>query len=479
MRIPGDSESEVDNKDDSPSPSVPTSKHQPEAESEIEARQDEQDLERAHIKPRHKSKRFAFLRKLGPGLITGSADDDPSGIGTYSVAGAQFGYFLLWLTPLCTVLMIAVQEMCARISVITGKGLAGVLKQYYSRSTLWVAVILLCAANIINIWADLNVMAASTQMLFGRSFPFWLTIITAGTVLLIVLVPYREYVFYLKWLCLSLLAYVVTALLPGVHNDWGAILRGFVIPHWSSDPAFVMTAVGFLGTSITPYCFFWQASETVEDEVAEGTAEEPGGRIAPVTESELTAIRTDTTVGMFYSQIITFFIVICSAATLHARGITSIQTAQDAAKALLPLGKSAYTLFTLGIIGTGLLGIPTMAASAAYAICEITGWRCGLYRRFSRARHFYITIAAVIIIGFLLNFVGKISPVKGLIYAAVINGIVAPPLIVLILRICNNPKVVQNRTNGRASNLFGWLTVIIMSLAALILLWAMATGKMS
>ena len=240
-----------------------------------------------------------------------------------------------------------------------------------------------------------------------------------------------------------------------------------------------MTAVGFLGTSITPYCFFWQSSETVEEEVAEGTAEEPGGRIEPVSESEIRAIRTDTVIGMLYSQIITFFIVICAAATLHARGITNIQTAQDAARALLPLGKSAYTLFTLGIIGTGLLGIPTMAASAAYAICEITGWRCGLYRRFARARHFYITIAVVIVLGYLLNFVGKISPVKGLIYAAVINGLVAPPLIVLICVSAIMKKIVQNRRNGWASNIFGWLTVIIMSLAAMIMLWAMATGKMS
>jgi Mn2+/Fe2+ NRAMP family transporter len=240
-----------------------------------------------------------------------------------------------------------------------------------------------------------------------------------------------------------------------------------------------MTVVGFLGTSITPYCFFWQASETVEDEVAEGTAAERGGRIAPVSESELSAIRADTSIGMIYSQAVTFFIVICTAATLHARDITNIQTAQDAAKALLPLGKSAYMLFTLGIIGTGLLGIPTMAASAAYAICEITGWRYGLYRRFARAHHFYATIAAVIIVGFLLNFIKTISPVKGLLYAAIINGLVAPPLIVLILRICNNGKIVENRRNGWASNIFGWLTVIIMSLAALIMLWAMVTGKMS
>ena len=215
-----DQEGEEHSEGDVTPPQASRPKQPSEKVSAREANQDEQDLKRAHTKPRHKSKRFAFLRKLGPGLITGSADDDPSGIGTYSVA-AQVGYLLLWLTPVCTVLMIAMQEMCARISVITGKGLAGVLKQHYSRSTLWIAVTLLCVANIINVWADLNVMAASTKMLFGHSFLFWLTTITAATVALIVLVPYREYVFYLKWLCLSLLAYVITALLPSVHNDWG------------------------------------------------------------------------------------------------------------------------------------------------------------------------------------------------------------------------------------------------------------------
>jgi len=478
MRFSDDPDKEKHSEDDPSSSTAPIRQQPTSVGSAKAASQDELDLQRAHTKPRQRSTRFSILRKFGPGLITGSADDDPSGIGTYSVAGAQFGYLLLWLTPVCTPLMIAVQEMCARISVITGKGLAGVLKQHYSRSTLWIAVALLCVANTINVWADLNVMAASTQMLFGRSFVFWLSAITIATVVLLVLVPYREYVFYLKWLCLSLLAYVVTALLPSVHNDWGQIVHHFFIPHWNNDPAFVMTAVGFLGTSITPYCFFWQASETVEDEVAEGTANEIGGRITPVSEEELKAIRADTSIGMIYSQAVTFFIVICTAATLHTRGITNIQTAQDAAKALLPLGKSAYTLFTVGIIGTGLLGIPTMAASAAYAICEITGWRYGLYRRFSRARHFYLTIAGVILVGFLLNFVGSISPVKGLLYAAIINGVVAPPLIVLILRICNNEKIVHGRRNGKVSNLFGWLTVILMSLAVAIMFWAMLTGKM-
>jgi len=440
--------------------------------------EDIEDLQQARQSPEARTQPLSIWKRLGPGLITGSADDDPSGIGTYSVAGAQFGYGLLWLTPVCVPLMIAVQEMCGRIGAITGKGLAGVLKDHYARWILFGAVLLLVVANTINIWADLNVMAASTQMLFGVSFPFWLTVVTFATLALVIFIPYRVYVHYLKWLCLSLLAYAVTALLPTVHNDWSQIARSLFIPHWSSDTAFVMTVVGFLGTTISPYCFFWQASETVEEEIAGGVEDEPGQRFQAVSDSEIRTVRADTAVGMLFSQAITFFIVICTADTLHARGLTSIETAQDAAKALLPLGKSAYWLFTLGILGTGLLAVPTLAGSAAYAIAEITGWRYGLYRRFRRARGFYLTLAAVVLLGYGLNFVQSISPVKGLLYAAVINGVAAPPLIVLILRICNNPKVVQNRRNSLLSNVFGWLTVALMSAAALILAYALMTGKL-
>lgn len=438
---------------------------------------DIEDLEQARLAPEQRTRPVSLWKRLGPGLITGSADDDPSGIGTYSVAGAQFGYGLLWLTPLCVPLMIAVQEMCGRIGAITGKGLAGVLKEHYARWILYCAVGLLFIANTINVWADLNVMAASTQMLFGLTLPFWLTVITMGSLALVIFIPYRVYVHYLKWLCLSLLAYAVTALLPTVHNDWNQIAHSLFVPHWSSDAAFVMTVVGFLGTTISPYCFFWQASETVEEEIAEGAEDEPGQRFQTVSDSEIRTVRADTAAGMLFSQAITFFIVICTAATLHTRGMTNIETAQDAAKALLPLGKSAYWLFALGILGTGLLAVPTLAGSAAYAIAEITGWRYGLYRRFRRARGFYLTLAGVVLLGFGLNFAHSISPVKGLLYAAIINGVAAPPLIVLILRICNNPNIVQNRRNSLLANVLGWLTVVLMSLAALLLAYGLITGQ--
>lgn len=417
------------------------------------------------------------LRQLGPGLITGAADDDPSGIGTYSIAGAQFGLRLLWLSPVCLPLMIVVQEMCGRIAAITGEGLAAVIKKHYPRWILWGSVLLLFGANTINVWADLNVMAASTQMLFGMPSWLWLTIITAGTIALEILVPYRTYVRYLKWLCLALLAYVITVFLPKVHVPWGEVARSMFVPHWSMSAPFIMTVVGFVGTTISPYLFFWQAGETVEEEIAEGKETEPGPRVTPVTESDIRRMRADTVVGMIASQGVTFFIVICTAATLHTRGITNLETAQDAARALLPLGAAAYWLFTLGIIGTGLLAIPTLAGSVAYAVAETFGWRYGLYRRFKRARAFYYTIAAVILIAYLMNFVRSISPVKGLLYTAVINGVVAPPLIVLLLLMCNNPKIVGKRVNPLWMDILGWITVVLMTAAAGFMFWAMAAGK--
>lgn len=440
-------------------------------------REDAQDLMRARGDAQIPARPLPLWRHLGPGLITGAADDDPSGIGTYSVAGAQFGYGMLWLAPWCVPLMIAVQEMCGRIAVVTGKGLAAVLKENYPPWMLHLAVALLVIANTINIWADLNVMAASAQMLCGLSLEFWLTAITLLTLALIVFVPYRLYVRWLKWMCLALLAYVVTPFFPGIHIRWGEVVRHLTIPQWSGDSAFVLTVVGFLGTTISPYCFFWQASETVEEEVAAGTVDVPGHRLTPVTAAEIRTLRADSVVGMTLSQVITVFIIMCASATLHDRGLTDIETAQDAARALLPLGKPAYVLFTAGIIGTGLLAIPTLAGSAAYAVAEVAGWRYGLYRRFRRARGFYVTIAVVVLVGYLLNFVHSISPVKGLLYAAVLNGVVAPPLIVLVLRICNDPKIVGARRNGIGSNLLGWITVILMTVASALMFWALFTGK--
>lgn len=437
--------------------------------------EDNEDLDQARNQGPECDPRQPFWKCLGPGLITGAADDDPSGIGTYSVAGAQFGYKMLWLIPLCVPLMIAVQEMCARVGIVTGKGLAAVIKQHYPPWVLYGSVLLLLGANVTNIYADLNVMAASSRMLFGGPLAVWLTLITLGVVVLQITIPYRIYVRILKWLCIALLAYVVTALLPSVHHNWGLVARSFFIPSWQRGPSFALTVVGFLGTTISPYLFFWQAGEEVEEEIAEGRADAPGHRTSRVSKAELTNARADTVIGMVASQAITFFIVICAADTLRGRG--DINTAQDAARALLPLGPAAYWLFTLGILGTGLLAIPTLAGSAAYAVAETMGWPYGLYRRFARAKAFYVTIGAMVLGGYFLNFVHALNPIKALLYSAALNGVIAPLLIVILLLICNNHNIVGGRCNGWLSNTLGWLTVALMSLAAGVLIWGMATGK--
>lgn len=417
--------------------------------------------------------------KIGSGIITGAADDDPSGIGTYSVAGAQFGYQLLWLAPLCVPLMIAVQEMCGRVGLVTNKGLSAIIKDHYPKAVLYVVLVLLVGANTINVYADINVMAASLKMLFGLPFILWASALTLGMVVAQILIPYRYYVRFLKYACLSLLAYVVVGVMPNVHADWSAAIHHLVIPHWSSKPEYVLTVVGFLGTTISPYLFFWQAAEQIEDDIADDLTDDAGHRASQVKQSEIRTIRADTAFGMIFSQIVTVFIIVTTAATLNAAGKTDINTAEDAARALLPLGASAYWLFTLGILGVGLLAVPTLAGSTAYAVAEAAGWRFGLYRRFTRAKGFYGTIALVIIAGFLLNFVHAISPVKALLYSAVLNGLVAPPLIVMLLLICNNRKIVGKHANGWLSNTLGWLAVVIMSLAGGLLIWLFCTGKAS
>ncbi|HWA81870.1 MAG TPA: divalent metal cation transporter, partial [Fimbriimonadaceae bacterium] len=317
----------------------------------------------------------------------------------------------------------------------------------------------------------------SIRMLFGGPEWLWLILQTAVIVAVTILVPYRRYVRFLKYLCLSLLAYAITALLPSVKLDWREIGHHLFVPMWQSNTVFLLTVVGFLGTTISPYLFFWQAAEEVEEEVLAGSVSAKGKRRYPASRSELRSMRIDTFVGMLFSQLITFFIVVCTAATLHQMGKTDIQTAQDAAQALLPLGKIAYVLFTLGIIGTGWLAIPTLAGSFAYGVAETVGWPYGLYRKFKEAPRFYLTIAGVVLVGLLLNFVRAIDPVKGLLYAAALNGVIAPPLLVLIVLATNNEKIVGKNTNPPWANLLGWATVAIMGGTSAILIWALVTGK--
>ena len=438
--------------------------------------QDFADLASARNRLQDCGEDLPWYRAIGPGLVTGAADDDPSGIGTYSANGALFGYVLLWLVPLCIPMMIAVQEMCGRMAAVTGDGLAAVIKQHYPRWLLYSCVSLLVFANVFNVYADLNVMAASTNMLFG--FPIWVGLIFFTVVLAVaqILIPYRSYARVLKWLCLSLLGYVVVVFMPGVKIDWKDVGLGLALPHLDLKPMTVLALVAFLGTTISPYLFFWQAAQTMEEEIVDRTADEPGYRTSAVTNREIRNIRADTVTGMVASQLVALFIVVAAAGTLHASGNLNINSAQDAAKALQPLGPGAYWIFTLCMIGTGLLAIPTLAGSAAYAVAETCGWRHGLYRRFCRARGFYLTVSAVIVVGCALNFVGAISPIKALVYSAALNGIVAPPLVVVLLLICNNKKIMGNRTNGRWSNFFSWLTVAIMGPAAAYLIYAMVKG---
>jgi NRAMP (natural resistance-associated macrophage protein)-like metal ion transporter len=406
-----------------------------------------------------------WLRILGPGLITGAADDDPSGIGTYSQAGAAYGPGLLWLALYMLPLMIAVQEMCGRIGLVTGKGIAGVVKTHYGRRVLRITVGLLVVANTINIGADLGAMAASTRLLAPR-LPFYpmLFVFALGIVVVEVFVPYRQYASVLKILSLSLLAYVVTGFV--IHPEWGPLLVHTIVPTIQFTPEYLALVVGLLGTTISPYLFFWQASEEVEE--TELQQERHLGPSIPKVWKQLQDLRLDTVIGMLASEVTTWFIIMTAGSTLYTHGITNIQTADQAAVALQPLaGRFAETLFALGIVGTGLLAVPVLAGSAAYGVAEALGWREGLGQAAGHARGFYGVIALATLIGMLLNFLG-INPITALVYTAIINGVVAVPLLVLILLVANNRDIMGAYTNGRLSNTIGILTAVFMGIAAIV-----------
>jgi NRAMP (natural resistance-associated macrophage protein)-like metal ion transporter len=408
-----------------------------------------------------------WLRVLGPGLITGAADDDPSGIGTYSQAGAAFGTGQLWLALYMLPLMIAVQEMCGRIGLVTGKGIAAVIKIHYSRSILITTVVLVLLANTINIGADLGAMAATIQLLVpGVSFIIWLLITSVGILLLEVFVPYRRYAVVLKILALSLLAYVITGFIIGPRG--GALLRATVIPTIQLTPAFLALVVGVLGTTISPYLFFWQASEEVEelDETALQQAKSHIMRPRRDLPREIRLLRADTTLGMLASEITTWFILFTTGSVLFTHGITNISTPDQAAAALGPLaGVWAKEIFALGIIGVGLLGVPVLAGSAAYSVAEVFGWNEGLGQQAAKARGFYGVIALATLVGMGLNLLG-INPIAALVYAAVINGVVAVPLLVIILLVANNRAIMKGYTNGKLSNIVGSATALLMGAAA-------------
>ncbi len=409
-----------------------------------------------------------ILRILGPGFITGAADDDPSGIGTYSQTGAQFGYSQLWTAPFSLPFMTVVQEMCGRIGMVTGKGLAGVLRKHYAAPVLYFAVALLILANTINIGANLGAMAASGQLVFNITFPILLLIITAVTLVLEILVSYKVYAKFLRYLTFSLFAYVVTVFI--VKQDWTKVVFSTLIPSFSFSKIYLLNIVAILGTTISPYLFFWQAGEEVEEEVAHHKLRMMGKGVPKIVRGDISQMRLDTIFGMFFSNLVMFFIIATAASTLHANGITNIETAPQAAEALRPFaGDFAFLLFALGIIGTGFLAVPVLAGSASYALSEAFGWKEGLYRRFSKAHGFYGVIIVATLIGLIVNLT-PIKPFTLLYYTAVLNGICAPPLLVLIMFIGNNKKIMQEHTNSKFSNILGWTITIIMSLASIVLL---------
>jgi|RhiMetdeSRZDD1v2_1073273.scaffolds.fasta_scaffold116965_2 NRAMP (natural resistance-associated macrophage protein)-like metal ion transporter len=422
---------------------------------------------KAHEPPREHPAFRRFFSELGPGLITGAADDDPSGISTYSVAGATFGYLPLW-TALCSFpLMTAVQLMCARLGLVTGLGLAGVIRRWYSRWVLWGACTLLVVANVINIAADLGGMAEATKMVTGA--PVALIVPAYGGVIVSLLMwsSYRSIARVFKWLTLVLVAYVLTAFVARV--DWRLAVRLTFIPHLEWSRGFFSVLVAILGTTISPYLFFWQAAQEVEEERAMGRnlAHRRGA-----TRAELDACRNDVVTGMFASNAIMYFIIMTTAATLHAHGKTNIATAQEAAEALRPLaGAGAYWLFTLGLIGTGMLAVPVLAGSCAYAIAEASAWRGSLDRRPARAKKFYAVLAVSMVLGVALNYAG-LNAIKLLFTTAVINGVLAPPLILLVVLLTSDRTVMGNAVNSRVVSFLGWLTFVVMLVAAFGLFFA-------
>ena len=400
-----------------------------------------------------------FWHALGPGLTTGASDDDPSGIATYSQTGAKYGFQFLWLAAFTLPLMAVVQEMCARIGIVTGRGLAGNIRKHYSKKVLYLCASLLFAANAFNIGADLGAMAKATQLLVPRANYVVLILgFTIVCLLLQVFTPYARYAKYLKWLAMVLLTYILSALLAHLH--WGDILHHAVIPnfHFGSDQALLICAV--LGTTISPYLFFWQTSQEVEEQILEGKTSLALRQVT--TAPEIRKMRVDVWSGMILSNIVMFFIIAACGGILYAHGITEIVTAAQAAEALRPFaGNATYFLFAIGIIGTGLLAIPVLAGSSSYALSESFKWREGMYRKLKQAHAFYGVIIISMFVGLGINFLG-IDPIKALIYSAVANGVIAPIVLVLIVTMSSNKKIMGEWVNKPYTTLIGWVVTLIM-----------------
>jgi NRAMP (natural resistance-associated macrophage protein)-like metal ion transporter len=408
-----------------------------------------------------------FLKELGPGLITGAADDDPSGISTYSVAGASYGYATLWTALLSFPLMAAIQLMCARLGMVTGCGLASVIRTRYSRWVLWFACTLVIVANVFNIGADLGGMADATQMITGIPAYYWTPFFAALIMGLLFWTSYRTIAKAFKWLTMVLFAYVITAFL--VHPNWTAVLRATFVPHIEWTKEYLAVLVAILGTTISPYLFFWQAAQEVEEDRDHGkitVAQRRGS-----TNEELRIARTDVITGMLLSNFVMYFLILTTAATLNAHGMKNIETAKQAAEALRPLaGKGAYWLFTLGLIGTGMLAVPVLAGSCAYAIAEGAKWKsASLNVKPSLALKFYAVIGFSILVGLAFDFAG-LNAVKMLFWSAILNGLLAPPLVIMVVLLTSDRKVMGNRVNSRTMQALGWMCALVMTVAALALL---------
>jgi len=413
---------------------------------------------------------FSFFKKLGPGIITGAADDDPSGITTYTQAGAQFGNRLLWTNIYILPLVFAVQETAARIGLVTGKGIARNLKEHYPAIIVNLMVFLLIVANTINLGADLGAIAAALQLLIPINFSVLLIAATLGIILLEVFTSYKQYAKVLKWLTLSLLAYIVTGFF--LKANLLEVAKISLIPQFSLESGFLLALVGLMGTTISPYLIFWQANEEVEEEMDDRLLSRRGG-IPQISWKLIRRMRLDTLFGMVFSGLTAWFIMVTAANTLFANGITDVTSAAQAAAALEPLvqtfpysGFLAKLLFTLGVVGTGLLAVPIFSASSSYALSEIMGWKEGLNNKPKRAKAFYLTMVISTLVGLFINYVG-INPIKALVYAAVLNGIVSAPLIAGIVPLASNKKVMGEYASPTWSKLLGWVACTVMALGSL------------
>ena len=413
-------------------------------------------------KPESRIKKW--LKVLGPGLITGASDDDPSGIATYSQAGAAFGFSTLWTALITFPLMASVQEMCARIGIVTKEGLTGTLKKHYPKPILYLMMVVSFPAIVLNIGADIEGMGAVANLLVPAVPPFLFSILFTGMLLFFIIVfSYQRISGVLKWLCISLLLYAIVPFM--VHADWGDVLRHTFIPTIQFNKAFFEILVAILGTTISPYLFFWQTTMEAEDMThAKGII---------VNKHMMNNMRKDVDIGMLFSNLVMFFVILTTGAVLYKAGIRQIDTVGQAAKALEPLaGKLTYLMFAIGVIGTGFLAIPVLGGSMSYIMAETFGWKQGLDKKFSEARGFYVTLIVSLILGLCMEFLG-ISPIKALLYTAILYGVTAPVMIAVILHICNNKAIMGEYTNGKRSNILGFLTLVLMTVAAVAMIWFM------